>query len=278
MKTFSSVALVTVLAAFAFGCSSGPRNIEEASAEIRAAASTIESWSSDIELDMKIQGMSMKMTGYARGKGDSVALEMNTNVMGQPMNLRSVIEDGGTQWTELDVAGQTVVMKVDPSQMRDLGGQLSGLAMPGSSTLGQSQDPRKALDSMSDSYDLEYVGVATMEDGTEVYVISGVLKDSVISAQTDPQMRKQLVDLAGKTRVLFGVGDGFVRRIESWAKDAADDAKPGMTQHYRNVVLNAALDDSLFVYTPPPDVEVMDMAEMLGGGSSALMQQFANPN
>jgi outer membrane lipoprotein-sorting protein len=126
-------------------------------------------------------------------------------------------------------------------------------------------DPRTMLKQMAQTFNLTYVGKEDL-DGESVYVLDGKLKDELaakfeeVGANQNPfaQGMGMAGDMMTSVRMKFGVKDGFVRTQEM----LNESGEPWMTMKYENTKLNGSIDDSVFIYTPPPDVVVMDMSEI----------------
>lgn len=253
-----AIACLTLLAA-ASARAAEPRTIEEVIAAVAQAAASIETWSTDTEMTMDMGGMTMTMTGTMQGKGGQVISEANLDMLGQVMKTRTVLGADGIQWIEIDMMGQKQVMKMDMNVMKDLGEKMLGFSMPGPNSLpGETQDPTRILEMFGESYDLEFAGIETLDD-LKVYAITGNMKEGLVGDGDAAEMLAQMIEMMGKIKLLIGAEDGFIRSMQMLGPDDA----PVMSTMYKNVVLNAPMDDSVFDYSPPEGVDVMDMSKML---------------
>ena len=255
-----AIACLTVLAA-ASARAAEPQTIEEVIAAVGQATASIETWSADTEMTMDMGGMTMTMTGTMQGKGGQLISEANLDMLGQVMKTRSILDADGILWTEMDVMGRKQVTKMDMNTLKELGEEMLGFSMPGIDlSSGNAQDPTRILEAFGESYDLEFAGIETFDD-LKVYVIMGSMKEGLVDDEAAPEVMAQMIEMMARVKLLIGAEDGFVRSMHMLGPDDS----LVMSTIYKNVVLNEAMDDSLFEYTPPEGVEVMDMSKMLGG-------------
>jgi outer membrane lipoprotein-sorting protein len=83
-----------------------------------------------------------------------------------------------------------------------------------------------------------------------VYVLEG-LPPAGMQAMTGVEF--------GKTTVWIAVADGLLRKTQTLNKEG----EVAMTATRTDVEVNVDLPDSLFTFTPPEGVQVMDMTEMV---------------
>ena len=89
-----------------------------------------------------------------------------------------------------------------------------------------------------------------MLNGEEVYVLEG-LPPAGMQAMTGLEF--------GKTTVWIAVADGLLRKTQTLNKQG----EAAMTATRTEVEVNVDLPDSLFTFTPPEGIQVMDMTEMV---------------
>ncbi len=176
-------------------------------------------------------------------------------------NMVMVLGQDGVMWQDLRMGEHRQVMKIDTSQMPQ------AMAMSRNNPAEQ-MDPRKQIEMMQNNFDLSIADGQEIQ-GQAMHVLEGTVKESA----TDPQA-KSLAQMFGKMRMYLGVKDGFLHKIEMFAKDGQTVA---MSQEFKNLVFNAELDDDLFSFTPPDGVQVIDMSKMMQMKKSAPSGKGAGP-
>ena len=275
-----------------------PQDAESVDEILKKMAETmagVESWTADIEMDMNMMGMQMSVTGKMTQAGTRSAMEM-TMEMEMPgleglvadaeesqrlnesmggIKMKIVLGEDGIQWTETNMMGQLQVMKMDMSKMMEMGREMLGLGglMGGGNPMEMMGDPAKMLEMYNEFMDFELVGKDTV-GGVEVYVLKGSMKTGAPGTEDLAEGLEALGALGlGMDSLMdgitmkVGVEDGFVRETVMGEMDG----KPMMVMRMNNVKLNVEFDDSIFVYTPPPGVTVMDMTEMMSGNLDGLL-------
>ncbi len=211
----------------------------------------------EAELDMSSLGqpLSGSLTGNLTQADRThsrieIALDM-PNPPGMPEGGTSlsmlVVTDGTTVWTEMDnpAFGSRQVTKVSLEDLKKVGeSQGGGLAVtPGS------MDPVAQLENLSRTLDFEIVEQA----GGSV----------TLQGKITEKTRANLGMLAapGVTGFILVIDEktGFPTQVR------ADGENPFVTMHFRNLkfVDRASLAESLFKYSPPQDVPVMDLGPTL---------------
>ena len=102
---------------------------------------------------------------------------------------------------------------------------------------------------MEKNFDLALVGEDELE-GVAVYVIDGTPK-----TESDNPQLKVIAEQMGRQRIYLGQEDGFARKIETYAKDGQTLV---MSMQFKNLKFNEELADSLFAFTPPEGVPVLE--------------------
>ncbi len=243
-------------------------DIESLVEQFKQALEDTKTWTADMTMKMSTQSMTMEWTGDVINKGKQSASNMTMEMMGQKMSMRSVADNDGIMWTEINMAGQIQVMKMDAETAKKVleeSGGMSGLPMSGD------MDATQFLKNILDTYQLTAEGKEMLGD-VEVYIISATVGDD-LKAGLDPEGVMQDAGFSlEKMKLAFGVKDGFVRQYEMMG----NDDMPAMTMNYTNVKLNPELDDAVFTYTPPEGAMVQDVAEMMAAmGSDASGGKFA---
>lgn len=232
--------------------------------ELKSKIGDFKSYSADMTMTMNFVGMSIESAGTVIVQDKRLAMTMTMDMMGQKMITHSVMDDSGMMWTEIDMGGMKQVTKLDMNKMIETGSEIAGLPSPAGGIGG---NPMEAIEQMMETFDLTLDGKDTI-DGVEVYRLSAEVKDE-LKDQLDPtgQMAQMGVSMES-IKMAIGVEDGFPREYSMLATDGT----PVMTMTYSNLVLNPDIDPSVFDYTPPEGVQVMDMTAMMEqqmGGSTA---------
>lgn len=267
MRSLALLALSFQLSAFSPVSAQEPTSVEEVLAAVKEAGESVESWSADVEMTMSLAalGGEMKQSGTLQTKGTRLRGNMKIALSGQTMNMAMVIDGDGMMWMEMSMGDQIMtVMKMDAGAMQDQVAGLAGVAGSDPFSNSMSQNPIKTLEMLQEMYELKFIGTETL-DGNEVYVLEGkggeklkMMMDA-IGADASAQMAQMGLSME-QIRVKVGKADGFPRELTYFD----DEGSPSMKMSYRNVRLNIDLDDSLFVYTPPEGVAVIDLTEMIG--------------
>jgi outer membrane lipoprotein-sorting protein len=212
-------------------------------------------WSADYSQTMNMFGGHMTSTGQITHKlPRQMRMRMEMPMVGQDvkMMMTMVLGSDGMMWQEMDMSGQKRVIKMDMNKA------MSNIV----AQLGLKTDPMKALDPSQqwqrtrEMVDYTFAGAEQLH-GQPVYVLEGNWKPS---AQTNRQVAAMLA-FTGKTRLYVGKEDGFVHKMEQFDKT---NTNLFMTMEMSNFKFNQKVPDEMFVYHPPPDVQVMDMTQMAG--------------
>ncbi len=139
-------------------------------------------------------------------------------------------------------------MKIDTKQMPQ------GMGKGMNNNPAEQMDPRKQMEAMQQNFDLAIIEGQEVA-GQKMHVLEGAVKND----STDPSAM-QMSKMFGKMRMYIGEADGFLHKIEMFAKDNATVA---MTQEFKNIQFNVDLADDLFQFTPPEGVQVIDMSKMM---------------
>ncbi len=220
-------------------------SLEEVMKDITTVSKNVKSLKMRANMGMEAQGSlltgTMQIWFKAPGK-----MRMVNEFMGI---TSTTIMDGKLLWVEAQTPMGLQVMKMDLTAAEEGAGGMPG-AMGG---LGQADFLfANTFKEESKAFDFTVEGKEQLE-GEEVYVISGKAKDPL----PDPSLEL----LAGSTKkVWIGVKDGITRKMDvSGAKGMGGD----ISIVYADIELNPTIEESRFSYTPPPGVQVIDMAEMM---------------
>lgn len=245
------------------------RTIEDVLASISAKAGAVESWSADVAISMSVMGMDMNFGGQMKSKGALSWAEFDMNVMGQSVLTKVVTTAEGIMWTEMTMgAGMQMVTKAAAGA--ESGGAMGG----GSSPLGGSmfsQSPANLVDQLKEVVDLSFDGEETMDDGVEVYVLSGKMDSDAGNPLDSTGILAGQGITMGSVKLHVGKDDGFPRRVSISDRTGA----PIVTMQYIGLRTNIELDDALFQYTPPEGVQVMDMSDVMNMVDSGALSDLS---
>ena len=241
----------------------GPTTYEEALKSLEEATASVKSWSADIETKTTIGGVEIKSKGETMGSGDRIMSDLAMEVMGQLMQVKSVLGADGIHWTETKMTGQIQVFKLDMNAFGESKGNLP--STPGGPGTGQgsAQDPSKMFENLGQMYDMTFTGNEVM-DGTDTSLFAGTIKDEF---KADPSGNMASIGMApNKIRVAIGTEDGFVRKFEQINTDGVSF----MTMTFTGIKINPAVDDRVFQYTVPEGANVIDANAMITQGQGGL--------
>lgn len=245
---------------------------------LRTKVEDVSSWEADYVQNMNMMGMNIRTSGHmiSKGRMSHMSMEMAMNssdpqmqsqlgAMGSGMKMEVVVDANGVAWTQMDMMGTPMVMKMDVGAM---GGQAGGAGqipggMSGLGGGGMAQNPVEMLEALREiSSELRLNGTEII-GGVEVYEIESVLDPVQMQNFDATGAFSQMA--AGESRMTFWIGteDGFMRKM------AIDGGASGMAMEmeFSELVLNPEVSDETFAYTPPPGVQVMDMSGMMDGGA-----------
>ena len=255
-----SISLLAIAGIVLFGVDAAaePKTVEEVLQAIQDSVQDVEAWSTDYAMTMNLSGMSMTAKGSTQARDKMVASEMAMNMAGQQFETRSVIDADGILWTEMSMAGQKQVFKMDPDGGGNLNNRIPGLGMMnlgGETAGGGMQNPAQILRSFEGVFDFEYRGIESMDD-QDCYTLVGRIKGSAKDVSESLGAGMEMAGaMMNSIKLHVGTKDGITRRFEMLGKNDA----PFMTMEYANIALNDAIADSAFVYTPPSGVTPMDL-------------------
>ena len=233
----------------------GPTTYEEVLKLVEEATASLKSWSADIETRTTIGGMEINSKGETMGSGDRIISDQAMEIMGQLMQVKSVLGADGIQWTETKMMGQVQVFKLNMNEVGDLKGV--SLSTPGGQ--GAIQNPSKIFKDLAQVYDMKLAGNEAM-DGTDTYLLEGTIKDEF---KADPSGNMASIGVApSKIRLAVGTEDGFVRKLEQTNTDGVSF----MTVTFTGIKINPAFDDRVFQYTVPQGATLIDANEMITQG------------
>jgi outer membrane lipoprotein-sorting protein len=165
------------------------------------------------------------------------------------MRLETVMDMGAMKLEQTQISNGKEVWTYQPKMnmankidMAKVGSAIPGAGGPG----GGANDISKPFQGLRP----DSIALVRTEDleGKKAYVFAGV--------PGEPNLPKMPFDLA-KVEVWIGADDGLVHRVTM----LNTQGKEIMSRTYSNIQVNVEAADSLFEFTPPPGVQVMDMTE-----------------
>jgi hypothetical protein len=290
MKTNRIIACIALVLTAAPAYSQDTESVDDILKKMVDAMSGLKSWTADIEMNMNLMSMEMSTTGQMKQAGKRSAMEM-TMKMQMPgleglgelademdkmmggIKMKTVMDEDGIQWTEMNMMGQLQVMKMDMNKMMEASSEMAGLSgiMGGGNPFELMGDPVKMLEMYKALMDFEFVGKDVL-DGIEVYVLKGSMKIGI--EESNPAMEALSALAPGMDSITsditmkVGIEDGFVRETTMGEMDG----KPIMVMRMKNVKLDVEIDESTFRYEPPAGVTVMDMTEMMTENFEELLE------
>lgn len=236
-RLFAALILSAVLCA---SSATAAETLETVEAKIVALWEKVDAFTADFEMTAnQTQG---SMTTQSKGKGKVECLKRDGKALSR-LEITNTIEmagqtikqkiltvfDGTTVFIETDMMGQRMVMK----------------QKPGAGSGADAQGGKAMFNQLRATGKLELLPDETVA-GKKAYVIGITMKPG--SPPGSP----------AKGRLAISKDTGLA--LQMTFLDAA--GKTVMSQIYKNHKLNPKLDPDRFKYTPPPGVQVMDMANM----------------
>lgn len=226
--------------------------METAIAQLRSIAATLDS-------TMSMNGQTMMAHGQYASDLSSGAFAMQTVTRSPQGEMRSkMVCDGQTVWQDMEMGGQRMVQKASLALLQQMNG-------------GTSPNPIVGARMLRQQFDFNRVSTGAARDGTAVHVLEGSYKPAYLqqvqqqiqmTEQQNPQMAAQMrqqLNLIKAIRFQVGAQDGLPRAQEML--DSQGQVVMGM--YLSALSANQPVAPTLFQYTPPPGVPVMDMSQMM---------------
>jgi outer membrane lipoprotein-sorting protein/thiol-disulfide isomerase/thioredoxin len=272
MKKHLRVSIIACFVFFGFRTIAGvcqeltPEKVFEFSKQKMSGASDM---SAAMSLTKNSMGQETKMDGKIFLKGQLLRVETKVSARNGMMNYDSLmVMDGKIMWTETKAPNGKVqnVTKMDISELKDISKTKPTGAMSGG--FGTTAGPLDSALTMGKSFDLKYTGKEIL-NGEEVYILEGTPKTEYISEMEKRESLMQSVaamtggnpddSIPAGIRIQISTVTGCPLQIEEKAKTG----KLIEIIAYKDIKFNTGMRDDIFVYTPPADVQVLDMEKML---------------
>ena len=250
MKTLRAVVTICAVLLFASTAFAQPDMItQQKLAEIKSKVEDIKSYKVTMKMEMDMMGQSMLTEGkMAFKKPDKFYMKSETNIMGGA--TQELFSSGDTMWTYMPKMGMAT--KMDMKKLKAAGKAQAGMGGQGDIT-----DPFKGFSKDA----IKYIEMKETDEG-KVYVF-----------ETKPDFGSQMPPgatghqmLPAKIIIWINIETGLPTKTIMIGKNGATM----MEQTYSDFQINPTIKDSVFEFTPPEGVQVMDMTK----GTMNMMQQM----
>lgn len=238
-KVVGAIAVVFLFASMS-GCAETV-STQERLAEIRSKAEGVTSYRVNMTMEMDMMGQTMTTEGQmAFKKPDKFYTKTETNMMGGM--TQEMYSSGNIMWTYMPAT--KTATKMDMTKFIAAGQDTSGMAGSAGIT-----DPFKGLSEDMIKYIEE---IDTIEGRAYVFEIHMDLGDQM------PQDAPGFQLIPKEMSVWISADTGLPIKTIMIGENGATM----MEQSYSDFEINPEIDDSVFEFTPPEGVQIMDMTEM----------------
>jgi outer membrane lipoprotein-sorting protein len=217
---------------------------------------TYKTFAADLTQTINIMGAGMTVGGRMEFKQPALMrYNIAMQVMGQTQKVLCVMGTDKVVWQEMDMGGGKQVIKIDFQKMPT-----------NSETAAKNpfdkMDPKQQWRAAQEKYDFKLAGTDELH-GQRMYVVLGTPRPT--GKWTSQEMAVGMS--TANDRVHIGQQDGFMHKMEILDKSGTNVL---VSMEFANLKFNEEIPDSLFVYKPAADAQVMDMTQM-------MLQQLAPP-
>ena len=250
MKTLKAVIAICAVLLFAATAFAQPdMATQQKMAEIESKVEDIKSYKVTMKMEMDMMGQSMLTTGkMAFKKPDKFYMKSETNMMGGA--TQEIFSSGDILWTYMPVMGMAT--KMDMKKLKAAGKDKAGMGGQADIT-----NPFKGLSKDA----IKYIETKETDEG-KVYVFE---TKPDFGGQMPPGAANHQM-LPSKIIISISTETGLPTKTIMIGKNGATM----MEQTYSDFQINPTIDDSVFEFTPPEGVQVMDMTK----GGMNMMQQM----
>ena len=250
MKTLKVVVTICAVLLFASTALAQPDKItQQKLSEIESKVEDIKSYKVTMKMDMKMMGQSMLTEGkMAFKKPDKFYMKSETNMMGGA--TQEIFSSGDILWTYMPKMGMAT--KMDMKKLKAAGKDQAGMGGQGDLT-----NPFKGLSKDA----IKYIETKETDEG-KVYVFE---TKPDFGGQMPPGAANHQM-LPSKIIISISTETGLPTKTIMIGKNGATM----MEQTYSDFQINPNIEDSVFEFTPPTGVQVMDMTK----GGMNMMQQM----
>lgn len=238
-KAVNAVAVV-FLFVFALGCAE-PVTTEQRLAEIASKVEDIDSYKVTMTMDMEMMGQTMTTEQKITFKKPNKMRTTSTSDMMGGVMTQEMYSTGDIMWYYMPTMGMAT--KMDMSKFKGHNRDHPGMAAGGSMINMFENIPKDKI---------EYIEDKVTDEGL-VYVFEANLEEMRSEAPESPM----LAMFPNKMVFWMGADTGLPVKIIMVGKEG----NTMMEQTYSDLEINPEIDDSIFEFTPPEGVQVMDMSE-----------------
>ena len=236
-----------------------PTTFEELKSHLGKMLEEAHSYRLRLDIAMDFQGVSTGGSATVAGRGKEMFMEMTMDVPGQPSKTTMITGDDRVMKILVEAGGMTRAMTVDMAALEEFG---TAMGIPLSVLISESTmvfgDPRGMLDQFGEFYDVTLAGKETL-GGEDVYILRAVFKEEVLGWMREvPALAAQVGKMESGTTIYLGANDGLMRKMV-----IGDPESPYVTMSTKNLEINPALNDDLFLFSPREGVPVMDMTDLM---------------
>ncbi|MCK4905665.1 outer membrane lipoprotein carrier protein LolA [bacterium] len=229
----SSIFIIVLFISTGFACAD--QKTEELISKIQAQAKTINSYSSDLTMNMQIMGQRIIYTGKLSFKKPNKSRMEMSGKIGHVDIKQIIISNGKTAWTYHP--NMKMARKIDLGKL---------VAETGDETKQRNGDPSNPFQSLKRN-SITYIRTEKIDD-KNVYLFQGTPEISGI---------EDLALVPEKVEIGIYADNGMISKMVMLDKED----KEMMSQYYSNIQLNVKIPDSEFEFTPPEGIQVMDMTD-----------------
>ena len=203
-----------------------------------------------MQMDMSIMGIPMKTTGNFWIKGKLYKMDISTPLPNSSKSTKSlIIFDGKTLWT----IGNKMIIKIDVNKLPE---HIRKEEIQNSAFSGVN----KFSENMNKYYKEAEITEKT-ENGKDYYVVTlpGNLMKEKIHSNVKNRFQKIVLWINKK--------DMLTRKIDIYGKGK----EPGQSIIFKNLSTKL-IPESMFIYTPPQNANVVDMTPYLVGSKHKTLQ------
>jgi outer membrane lipoprotein-sorting protein len=208
-------------------------------------------FSADMTQTMNMMGAAMAVAGHIQFKQPALMrFEFQMPMMGQTQNVLGVIGSDKVVWQEMRMGTMTQVMKIDFQKIPTNSPASASMKNP-----FEGMDPKQQWRAAQEKYDFAMAGTSDLHR-QRMYVVIGTPRPD---AKWTPQESAIGISTA-KDKVYIGQQDGFMHKMELLDNRSTNVL---MLMEFKNLRFNVDIPDSQFIYKPGPNVQVIDITQMM---------------
>jgi len=255
-KTISAL-LVVFFIASVIGCAE-PITTEQRLAEIASLVEDIESYRVTMTMEMEVMGQPMTTEQEITFKKPNKARTISTGGMMGAMG-HETYSNGNVMWSYMPTAGMAT--KMDVTRFKSANQDYPGMAGGGNPITMFKNIPKDKIEYIDDKITDE--GLAYVFKTTMFMDLEEEMPQEASEFPMPAMMPKEMV-------FWISAGTGLPVKMIMIGKND----KTMMEMTYSEYEINPEIDDSIFEFTPPEGVQVMDMTH----GAENIMKQMMDKN